>query len=87
MIRLEIKNYNVALTEKQQKISALSSGKIDKYKCLSCEEILPSYQRKVIEQAKFTYSTLGNFFWKNKQKRLKIKKKKEKKVLETTNYV
>ena len=46
------------------KISALSSGKIDKYKCLTGEEILPSHQRKVVEQAKFTYSTLGKFFGK-----------------------
>ena len=64
MMRLYMKKYNTILTEKQQKISALSSGKIDKYKCLTCEEILPSYQRKVIEQAKFTYSTLGKFFGK-----------------------
>ena len=29
MIRLEIKNYNTILTEKQKKISQLSSGKTD----------------------------------------------------------
>ena len=40
------------------KISALSSGKIDKYEYLAGEEILPSDQRKVIEQTKFTYSPL-----------------------------
>ena len=44
------------------KISALSSGKIDKYECLTGEEILPSNQQQIIEQAKFTYSPLGNFF-------------------------
>ena len=38
------------------KISALSSGKIDQYEFFTGEEILPSDQRKVIEQAKFTYS-------------------------------
>ena len=38
------------------KISALSSGKIDKYEYLTGEEILPSDQRRAIEQAKFTYS-------------------------------
>ena len=37
------------------KISALSSGKIDKYEYLTGEEILSSDQRRVIEQAKFTY--------------------------------
>ena len=44
------------------KISALSSGKIDKYKYLTDEEILPSNQRKIIEQAKFTYSPLEKAF-------------------------
>ena len=44
------------------KISALLSGKIDKYECLTGEEILPSNQRKIIEQAKFPYSPLGKTF-------------------------
>ena len=35
-------------------ISALSSGKIEKYKYLTGEEILPSNQIQIIEQAKFT---------------------------------
>ena len=38
------------------KISALSSGKIDKYECLTGEEILPSNQQEIIGQAKLTYS-------------------------------
>ena len=44
------------------KISALSSSKIDKYEYLTGEEILPSNQRQIIEQAKFTYSPLGKAF-------------------------
>ena len=32
------------------KISALSSGKIDKYEHLTGEEILPSNQQQIIEQ-------------------------------------
>ena len=44
------------------KISALSSGKIDKYEYLTGEEILPSNQKQIIEQAKFTYSPLGKAF-------------------------
>ena len=44
------------------KISALSSGKIDKCKYLTGEEILPSNQSQIIEQAKFTYSPLGKAF-------------------------
>ena len=35
-------------------ISALSSGKIDKYEYLTGEEILPSNLKQIIEQAKFT---------------------------------
>ena len=41
------------------KISALSSGKIDKYEYLTGEEVLPSNQQQIIEQAKYTYSPLG----------------------------
>ena len=44
------------------KISALSSGKIDKYEYLMSEEILRSNQQQIIEQAKFTYSPLGKTF-------------------------
>ena len=40
------------------KISALSFGKIDKYEYLTGEEVLPSDQRRVIEESKFTYSPL-----------------------------
>ena len=41
------------------KISALSSGKLDKYEYLTGEEILPSKQQQIIQQAKFNYSPLG----------------------------
>ena len=44
------------------KISALSSGKIDKYEYVTGEEMLPSNQQKIIEQTKFTYSPLGEAF-------------------------
>ena len=44
------------------KMSALSSGKINKYKCLTGEEILPSNQKQIIKQAKFTYPLLGKAF-------------------------
>ena len=43
-------------------ISALSSGKINKYEYLTGEDILPSNQQQIIEQAKFTYSSLGKAF-------------------------
>ena len=38
---------------------ALSSGKINKQEYITGEEILASYQRRVIDQAKFTYFPLG----------------------------
>ena len=44
------------------KISALSSGKINKYEYLTGEDILPSNQQQIIEQAKFSYSPLGKAF-------------------------
>ena len=44
------------------KISASSSDKIDKYEYLTGEEILPSNQRQITEQTKFTYSPLGKAF-------------------------
>ena len=44
------------------KISALSSGKIDKYEYLTGEEILPLDQSRIIDQAKFTYSHLCKAF-------------------------
>ena len=44
------------------KISALSSVKIHKYEYLTGEDILPSNQQQIIEQAKFTCSPLGKAF-------------------------
>ena len=38
------------------------TGKIDKYEYLTGEEILPSNQQQIIEQAKFTFSPLGKAF-------------------------
>ena len=48
-MRLEMRN---DINREAAKISALSSGKIDKYESLTCEEILPSDQSRIIEQAK-----------------------------------
>ena len=49
--------YNI--NREAAKISALSSCKVDKYEYLAGEEILPSNQQQIIDQAKFTYSPLG----------------------------
>ena len=66
MIRLERKNYNM--------ISTLSSWKIVEYEYITDEEIVSSNQNRIIEQAKFIYSSL----WKAFEKQTKIMKIKEK---------
>ena len=59
-IRDETVEYDI--NREAAKISALPSGKIDKYEYLTGEEILPPNQKQIIEQAKFTYSALGKAF-------------------------
>ena len=56
-IKDEKLQYNI--NREAAKISALSSGKLDKYEFLTGEEILPSNQQQIIQQAKFNYSPLG----------------------------
>ena len=63
------------------KISALSSGKIHKYEYLTGEDILPSNQQQIIEQAKFTYSPLGKAF----EKQIKTIEDQDKKQVEALN--
>ena len=63
------------------KISALSSGKLDKYEYLTGEEILPSNQQQNIEQAKFTYSPLGKAF-KKQTKTIEDQGKKQVKAIQ-----
>ena len=53
MIKLEMKNYDMILTEKQQKYQHYLSVKLIN---------LPSDQCRIIEQAKFTYYPLGKAF-------------------------
>ena len=59
-IRDEKLQYDV--NREAAKVSALSSGEIRKYEYLTGEDILPSNQQQMIEQAKFTYSPLGKAF-------------------------
>ena len=63
------------------KLSALSSCKTDKYECLTGEEILPSNQKQIIEQAKYTYSHLRKAFEKQ-TKTIEDQGKKQIKVIE-----
>ena len=74
-IRNEKLQYDI--NREAAKILALSSGKTDKYEYLTGEEILPSNQQQMIEQAKFSYSPLGKPF--EKQIRLNIKEKSKQK--------
>ena len=53
-IRDEKLQYNII--REVAKISALLSGKIDKYKYLTSKEILSRDRSMIIEKAKFTYS-------------------------------
>ena len=59
-IRDEKLQYDI--DRKAAEISAKSSGKLHKYEYLTGEEILPSNQQQIIEQAKFIYSSLGIAF-------------------------
>ena len=59
-IKDEKLQYNI--NREAAKISAWSSGETRKYEYLTGEDILPSNQQQIIEQAKFTYSPLGKGF-------------------------
>ena len=60
------------------KISALSSAKIHTYEYLTGKEILPSNQQQIIEQDKFTYSSLAKAF----EKQIKTNKDQGQKQVE-----
>ena len=68
------------------KTSALSSGKIDKYEYLTGDEILPSDQSRIIEQAKFTYSPLSRTF-KKQVKKIEEQGKKQIEILQIKTKV
>ena len=71
-IRDEKLQYDI--NRKAAEISALSSGKINKYEYLTGNETLASNQQQIIEQVKFNYSLLGKAF----EKQIKQLKTKEK---------
>ena len=71
--KIRDENLQYDINREAAKISAFSSGKIDKYENLTGEEMLPSNQRRVIEQAEFTYSLLGKAL----EKQIKKLKSKE----------
>ena len=59
-IRDEKRQYDI--NREAAKVSVLSPVKIDKYEYLTGEEILPSDQSRIIEQARFTHSPVGKAF-------------------------
>ena len=90
MIRLQTKNYDI--NRESAKISALLSGEIYEYEYLTGEDILPSNQQQIIEQAKFTYSPLGKAFEKQlktieDQRKKQIKALKDLKAKEQTKPI
>ena len=83
MIKLTMKN---DIKREAAKTSALSSRKIDKYEYLTGDEILPSDQSRIIEQAKFTYSPLSKTFEKQ-IKRIEEQGKKQIEILQIKTKV
>ena len=53
--KIRYKKLQYDFSREAAKILILTSGKIDQYKYITGEEILPSNQRQLIEQAKFIY--------------------------------
>ena len=80
--KIKDENLQYDINKEVGRISALSSGEIDKYEYLTGKKILPSNQSQIIDQAKFTYFTLRKALEKqtkttedqgeNKLKQLKI---------------
>ena len=60
--KIRDKKLQYDINRETAKISALSSGKIDKYEYLTGEETLSSNLSRIIEQKKFKYSPLSKSF-------------------------
>ena len=61
MIRLRMKNFNMILLEKLQ-YQPYHQAKLISMNILQVKKMLPSNQKQITEQAKFTYSPLGKAF-------------------------
>ena len=79
IIRLEMKNYSTILIEKLPKYQPYHQAKLISMN--TGQETLPSNQKQIIEQAKFTYSPLGKAFEKQ-IKTIEDQRKKQVKALE-----
>ena len=78
-IRDEKLQYNI--NREAAKVSTLPSGKIDRYKYLTGEEILPSDQSRIIEQARLIYAPLGKAF----EKQIKAIEDHRKQLVKSNN--
>ena len=67
MIRVEVKNWNMILTEKQQKYQHCHPEKMINMNILQVKKWC---QRQIIEQGKFAYSPLGKAFEKQTGKQV-----------------
>ena len=84
--QIKDKKLQYDINREAAKVSALSSGKIHKYQYLTGEDILPSSNQQIIEQARLTYSPLGKAF--DKQiKTIEDQGKKQVDALNTLNLI
>ena len=83
-IRLRIRKLQYDINREAAEISALSSNKLNKYDYLPGEEVLPSNEKQIIEQAKFTYSPSRKAFEKQTKTMLKNKEVNMSKQLKIT---
>ena len=72
MVRLEMKNYNMILTEKLQKYQHYQLKKL--INMIEGEEILAYNQKQIIEQARYTYSSLAKALEKQTGKQVDVLK-------------
>ena len=84
--QIKDKKLQYDINREAAKISALSSGKIHKYQYLTGEDILPSSNQQIIEQARLTYSPLGKAFDKE-IKAIEDQGKKQVDALNTLNLI
>ena len=85
-IKLKNEKLQYDINREDAKTSALSSGKIDKYEYLTGEEMIPSNQQQIIQQAKFNYSPLGKAFEKQ-TKNIEDQGKKQVKAIQDKQIV
>ena len=77
-VKMKDEKLHYDINREAEKISALCSGKTDKYEYFTGKEIWPSESSRIIEKAKFAYSPLGKAF----EKQIKTIAKQRKKQAE-----